>query len=88
MQAIWGQINYFTEESNKNLIKKLKRLIQTPDITVFYLNLINIQLQLDPSTNKNNQFEEEREGGEDVIIEDGEGDEIDEQGKIFILQNP
>ena len=34
MQSIWGQINYFTEESNKNLIKKLQKLIQSPEITL------------------------------------------------------
>lgn len=34
MQAIWGQINYYTEEANKSLIKKLKKLTQTQQIKV------------------------------------------------------
>lgn len=34
MQAIWGQIGFYTEESNRNLLKKLKKLTQNPDISV------------------------------------------------------
>jgi len=34
MQSIWGQINYYTEESNRSMIKKLKRLTQSQEIKV------------------------------------------------------
>jgi hypothetical protein len=51
MQAIWGQINYYTEEANKSLIKKLKKLTQTQQIKVDLASL-TLQLQLDKSTNR------------------------------------
>jgi hypothetical protein len=42
MQAIWGQIGFYTEESNTNLLKKLKKLTRNPDISVSVLVNIGV----------------------------------------------